>query len=128
MKLRLGGAVFESMGTIKALTGFLAILFVVIGCFEVAPPMMANYSFADDLRNVALMDGGNFQKTEEDVRTDVMRKVKEQNLPIEPKQLTVQRINTPGMSALYIAADYSVTVNLPFYSFDMHFTPNSGNK
>jgi hypothetical protein len=116
------------MGTIKALTGFLAILFVVIGCFEVAPPMMANYSFADDLRNVALMDGGNFQKTEEDVRTDVMRKVKEQNRPIEPKQLTVQRINTPGMSALYIAADYSVTVNLPFYSFDMHFTPNSGNK
>ena len=116
------------MGTIKALVGFLAILFVVVGCFEVAPPMMANYSFADDLRNVALMDGGNFQKTEEDVRNDVMRKVKEENLPIEPKQLTVQRINTPGMSALYIAADYSVTVNLPFYSFDMHFNPNSGNK
>jgi hypothetical protein len=116
------------MGTLKALSGFLAIVFVVLGCFEVAPPMMANYSFADDLRNVALMDGGNFQKTEEDVRTDVMRRVKEQNLPIEPKQVTVQRINTPGMSALYIAADYSVTVNLPFYSFDMHFTPNSGNK
>ena len=124
----LGGAVFKSMGTIKALTGFLAILFVVLGCFEVAPPMMANYSFADDLRNVALMDGGNFQKTDEDVRTDVMRKVKDENLPIEPKQVTVQRINTPGMSALYIAADYSVTVNLPFYSFDMHFNPNSGNK
>ena len=121
-------ASFESMGTIKALTGFLAILFVVVGCFEVAPPMMANYSFQDDLRNVALMDSGNFQKTEEDVRNDVMRKVKDENLPIEPKQLTVQRINTPGMSAIYVAADYSVTVNLPFYSFNMHFTPNSGNK
>jgi len=124
----LGGAAFESMGTIKALIGFLAILMVVVCCFEVGPPMMANYSFQDDLRNVSLMDSGNFQKTEEDVRTDVMRKVKEQNLPIEPKQVTVQRINTPGMSALYIAADYSVTVNLPFYSFDMHFNPNSGNK
>ena len=116
------------MGTIKALTGFLAILFVVVGCFEVAPPMMANYSFTDDLRNVALMDSGNFQKTDEDVRNDVMRKVKEQNLPIEPKQVTVQRINTPGMSAIYVAADYSVTISLPFYSFDMHFNPNSGNK
>jgi hypothetical protein len=123
-----GGAAFEAMGTIKALVGFLAILLVVVCCFEVVPPMMANYSFSDDLRNVALMDSGNFQKTEEDVRTDVMRKVKDQNLPIEPKQVTVQRINTPGMSALYIAADYSVTVNLPFYSFDMHFNPNSGNK
>jgi len=116
------------MGTIKALVGFLAILFVVVGCFEVAPPMMANYSFTDDLRNVALMDSGNFQKTEEDVRNDVMRKVKEQNLPIEPKQVTVQRINTPGLSAVYVAADYSVTISLPFYSFDMHFNPNSGNK
>ena len=116
------------MATIKALGGFLAIIFVVVACFEVAPPMMANYSFADDLRNVALMDSGNFQKTEEDVRNDVMRRVKEQNLPIEPKQVTVQRINTPGMSAVYVAADYSVTVNLPGYSFDMHFNPNSGNK
>jgi copper oxidase (laccase) domain-containing protein len=116
------------MATIKALSGFLAIIFVVVACFEVAPPMMANYSFTDDLRNVALMDSGNFQKTEEDVRNDVMRKVKEQNLPIDPKQITVQRINTPGMSAIYVAADYSVTVSLPFYSFDMHFNPNSGNK
>ena len=116
------------MATIKALGGFLAIIFVVVACFEVAPPMMANYSFTDDLRNVSLMDSGNFQKTDEDVRNDVMKKIKEQNLPIEPKQVTVQRINTPGMSALYIAADYSVPINLPFYSFDMHFTPNSGNK
>ena len=116
------------MATIKALSGFLAILFVVVACFEVAPPMMANYSFQDDLRNVALMDGGNFQKTEDDVRNDVMRKVKEENLPIQPKQLTVQRINTPGMSALYIQADYSVPINLPLYPFEMHFTPDSGNK
>ncbi len=116
------------MGTIKLLIGFLAILLVVVCAFEVVPPMMANYSFADDLRNVSLMDSGNFQKTDEDVRNDVMRKVKEQNLPIEPKQVTVQRINTPGLSALYIAADYSVTINLPGYSFDMHFNPNTGNK
>ena len=116
------------MGTFKLLIGFLAIILVVVCAFRVVPPMMANYSFADDLRNVALMDGGNFQKTEDDVRNDVMRKIKEHNLPIEPKQVTVQRINTPGLSAIYVAADYYVTVNLPFYSFDMHFTPNSGNK
>jgi hypothetical protein len=116
------------MGTIKAIVGFLAIILVIVACFEVVPPLMANYSFQDDLRNVALVDGANFQKTEEDVRNDVVRKAKDQNLPITTKQITVQRINTPGMSALYVAADYSVTVNLPGYSFDMHFTPNSGNK
>ena len=116
------------MGTLKALGGLLVILFVVLACFEVAPPLMANYSFQDDLKNVALIDSANFAKTDEDVRNDVMRRVKEQNLPIQPKQVSVQRINTPGMSALYIAADYTVPVSLPFYSFDMHFTPNSGNK
>jgi hypothetical protein len=116
------------MGTLKALGGFLAIILVVVACFEVAPPLMANYSFQDDLRNVALMDGANFQKTDDDIRNDVLRKAKEQNLPIDGKQVTVQRISTPGMSSVYVAADYSVTVSLPGYSFDMHFNPTSGNK
>lgn len=116
------------MATVKAIGGLLAIIFVIYACFQIAPPMMANYSFQDDLRTVALMDSGNLQKTEDDVRNDVMRKAKEHDLPVEPKQITVQRINTPGVSALYVAVDYSVTINLPGYSFDMHFTPDSGNK
>src|SRR5947209_5686232 len=123
-----GGVSSRPMGTIKAIIGLLAIILVIVACFEIVPPLMANYSFQDDLRNVALVDGANFQKTEEDVRNDVVRKAKDQNLPITPKQITVQRINTPGMSALYVAADYSETVSLPGYSFDMHFTPSSGNK
>jgi hypothetical protein len=116
------------MGTLKAIGGIIAIILVIVACFEVAPPMMANYSYQDDLRTIALMDGANFQKTDEDVRTDVVRKAKEHDLPIEGKNVTVQRMNTPGMSAVYVAVDYSVTVNLPGYSFDMHFNPNSGNK
>jgi hypothetical protein len=116
------------MATIKAIVGLLVILFVVIACFQIVPPLMANYSFQDDLKTVVLMDSSNFQKTDDDVRNDVMRKVREDNLPIQPKQIIVQRINTPGTSAVYLAADYTVTVNLPLYSFDMHFTPDSGNK
>jgi len=116
------------MATVKVLVGFLAILFVVVACFQVAPPLMANYSFQDDLKTVSLMDSANFQKTEDDVRNDVLRRAKEHDLPITPKQVTVQRINTPGISAIFVAVDYSVTVNLPGYSFDMHFTPDSGNK
>jgi hypothetical protein len=116
------------MGIIKALIGFLAIAAVVLGIFQVVPPILANYSFEDDLKTVALMDGANFQKTEEDVRNDVLRKAKEHELPITAKQVVVQRISTPGVAAVFVSADYSVTVNLPGYSFDMHFTPSSGNK
>jgi hypothetical protein len=116
------------MGTLKALAGFLVVILVVVALFQVAPPIMANFSFQDDLRQVAMMDGAAYQKTDDDVRNDVMRKVREHDLPIDPKQVTVQRISTPGLAAVYVAADYTVTVNLPGYSFDMHFNPSSGNK
>jgi hypothetical protein len=116
------------MGIVKAALGFLAIAAVVVGLFQIAPPMFNNYSFQDDLKTVAMMDGANYQKTDEDVRNDVLRKAKERDILIEPKQITVQRIGTVGLVAVYVAADYSVTVNLPGYSFDMHFTPSSGNK
>jgi hypothetical protein len=116
------------MGIIKAFVGFLAIAAVFIGVFQVAPPVMANYSFSDDLKTVAMMDGAAFQKSDDDVRNDVMKKVKEHDLPIEAKQIKVQRINTPGLSAVYVEANYTVTVNLPGYSFDMNFNPSSGNK
>jgi hypothetical protein len=99
-----------------------------VGLFQVVPPILANYSFQDDLKTVALMDSGALQKSEDEVRGDVMRKVKEHDLPIIPKQITVERMNTPGMSAIYVSADYAVTVNVPGYSFDLHFNPNSGNK
>lgn len=116
------------MGIIKACIGFLAIAAVVVGLFQVAPPMLANYSFQDDLKTVSLMDSANLQKTDEDVRNDVLRKAKEHDLPIEAKQITVQRINTPGLSAIYLSVNYSVTINLPGYSFDMSFNPTTGNK
>lgn len=118
----------QTMGIVKAIAGLLAIAAVFVGLFQVVPPIMSNYSFEDDLKTVALMDGNNFQKTDEDVRNDVLRKAKERDLPIEPKQVTVQRVNTPGLAAVFVAADYKVPINLPGYTFDMHFSPSSGNK
>lgn len=116
------------MGIVKALVGLLAIAAVFVVVFQVVPPIMTNYSFEDDLRTVAMMDGNNFQKTDEDVRNDVIRKAKDHDLSLEPKQVTVQRMNTPGLAAVFVAADYTVPINLPGYSFDMHFTPSSRNK
>jgi hypothetical protein len=116
------------MGTIKLALGFLVVVAVVIAGFQIAPPLLTNYSFQDDLRQVALIDGSNTQKTNEDVRSDVLRKAKEHQLDLTPNQVSVQDISTPGLKSVYIAVDYSVPVNLPFYSFDMHFTPNSGNR
>jgi hypothetical protein len=116
------------MGMMKAVVGLVAIVAVVVFCFQVAPPLMANYSFQDDLKNVAMMAGGSNQKTDDEIRNEVLRKAKEHELPIQEKQVTVQRMSTPGMNAVYVAVDYTVTVDLPGYPFDMHFTPSSGNR
>ncbi|MCU1299921.1 MAG: hypothetical protein JWQ87_205 [Candidatus Sulfotelmatobacter sp.] len=116
------------MGIVKLTLGFLAIAAVVLALFQVAPPIMSNYSFQDDLKTVALMDGTSLTKTDDDIRNDVLRRAKEHDLPISDKQVTVQRINTPGIAAVYLAADYTVTINFPGYAFDMRFNPNSGNK
>jgi hypothetical protein len=116
------------MGILKACFGIVVFAAVVIGLFQIVPPILTNYSFTDDLKTVAMMDSANLQKTDDEVRNDVLKKAKEHDLQLTAKQVSVQRINTPGLSAVWVAADYSVTVNLPGYSFDMHFNPDSGNK
>ncbi|MGA9507893.1 MAG: hypothetical protein WBV55_04520 [Candidatus Sulfotelmatobacter sp.] len=116
------------MGIIKAFMGFIVIAAVVVGLFQVAPPLLANYSFQDDLKTVAMMDSAVLSRTDEDVRGDVLKKAREHELPIDAKEITVQRINTPGLSSVFVAVNYTVTVTLPGYSFDMHFSPDSGNK
>jgi hypothetical protein len=116
------------MGTVKAIVGLLAIIGVIYCGLQIVPPELTDYSFQDDLRQVAVVGGASPNKTDEDIRTMVLSKAREHDIPLTGNQVTVQRINTPGLSAVYIAADYSVPVSLPGYSFNLHFTPTSGNK
>jgi hypothetical protein len=116
------------MGTIKFIVGFLVVIGVVYGAFQVIPPEMNNYSFEDDLRQTAVTGGANPRLTDDDLRTAVLTKAKSHDIILTPEQVTVTRIGTPGAPAVYLAADYSVPVSLPGYSFIMHFTPSSGNR
>src|SRR5262245_51881063 len=42
------------MGTIKAIVGVLVVVGVFYALFQVIPPELANYSFQDDLKNIAM--------------------------------------------------------------------------
>lgn len=116
------------MGTVKALIGFLAIVGLIYCGFQVIPPELANYSFQDDLHNIAMVGGSNPHMTDQELIDSIIKKAQEHQLTLTPEQVTVQRIGTPGAPAVYVAADYSVPVSLPGYSFTMHFTPSSGNR
>jgi len=116
------------MGTVKALIGFLVIVAIIYVLFQVAPPELSNYSFEDDLKTVAVTGGANPHTTDDELVATVIKKAQEHQIALTPEQVTVQRIGTPGMNAVYVAADYSVPVSLPGYSFSLHFTPSSGNR
>jgi hypothetical protein len=116
------------MGTVKALIGFLAIVAVIYGGFQIIPPEMTNYSFQDDLRNIAMVGGANPHQTDQEIIDSIMKKAQEHQITLTPEQITIQRIGTPGAPAVYVAADYNIPVSLPGYSFSLHFTPSSGNR
>ncbi|HET7439166.1 MAG TPA: hypothetical protein VFJ56_06670 [Nitrospira sp.] len=116
------------MGTVKALVGVLVIIGVIYCAFQVIPPELTNYSFQDDLRNIAMTGGANPHTTDQELIDSVMRKAQEHQITLTPEQITVQRIGSPGAPAVYVGADYSVPVNLPGYSFTLHFNPSSGNR
>ena len=116
------------MGTVKAIIGFLAIIALVYAGFQIAPVEMANYSFTDDLRQIAMTGGANPHQTDQDLVDAVVKKARDHDITLPPERVTVQRIGTPGAPAVYVAVDYTVPVSLPGYSFELHFTPSSGNK
>ena len=116
------------MGTVKAIVGFLVVIGAIYGGFQIIPPELTNYSFQDDLRNVAMVGGGNPHLTDQDLTDAILKKAQDQQITMAPENVTVQRIGSPGAPAVYVAADYHVPVNLPGYSFSLHFTPSSGNR
>jgi hypothetical protein len=116
------------MGTVKAIVGFLAIIAAIYAGFQIIPPELSNYSFQDDLRNIAMVGGANAHQTDQEIIDSIVRKAGEHQITLAPEQVTVTRIGTPGAPAVYVAADYSVPVTLPGYSFVLHFNPSSGNK
>jgi hypothetical protein len=116
------------MGTVKALLGFLVIIACIYAGFQIVPPELTNYSFQDDLRNVAMMGVSNVHTTDQELVEAVIKKAREHEIALAPENVTVQRIGTPGALAVFLTADYSVPVSLPGYSFTLHFTPTSGNK
>jgi hypothetical protein len=116
------------MGTLKAIFGILVIVGCIYAGFQIVPPELSNYSFQDDLRQVAMTGGANPRLTDQDLTDSIIKKAKEHDITLAPEAVTVQRIGTPGAPAVFVAADYSVPVNLPGYSFTLHFTPSSGNR
>jgi hypothetical protein len=105
----------------------LAIMFV--GGWRIGACEVTNLEFQEDLHDIAAQAGTrigyNALRSDDDFRDAVIRKAREYGIDLKPSQVTVERQDSRSSAPMYIAADYSVPVELPRYSLVLHFSPTS---
>ncbi|HEY4763747.1 MAG TPA: hypothetical protein VIH75_08725 [Candidatus Sulfotelmatobacter sp.] len=120
------------MRRIGIILGTAALILAVLAGWQIGACELANMNLQEDLRDLASQAGIHVgfvtPTSDEDVSLAVIRKAKDHGIELKPTQVTVRRTNPGPTSTLYLAADYTVTVNLLFVSFNLHFTPSSDKK
>ena len=115
------------MGTMRLVLGFGVFALLGLMAFKVIPPYFSNYEFEDAIKNEALQSTYT-TRTEEDVRNAVIKRARNYDIELTPKQVKVTRNGGFGQGSLTIEADYSVPLDLPGYSTTLEFHPSSQNK
>jgi hypothetical protein len=111
---------------------FLAVVsFAALGGWRVALDEVANYQLQEDMEELVSRSHNYIRYapplSDEEFRDAVVRKAREHDIALNPEQVRVVRGGS-GAPTTLIAADYSVPVELPGYSFTLHFTPSSASK
>lgn len=93
---------------------------------------LANVELRDDMHDMASELGARIgfsdSLSDEGFRTEVMRKARKYDIQLRPEQVTVVRSGEGIQARMYFAADYTVPIQLPGFSFQLHFKPESGTK
>jgi hypothetical protein len=110
---------WERISPFLALAGVGVLIYLFI---MIAPPYFNNWQFQDFIEGEARLDSYNF-KSETEIKKDVMRSARENNIPITDEKLVVVR----SPIGVQISAAYQVHVNLPGYPLDLDFAPASKN-
>jgi hypothetical protein len=109
-------------GTIKFILTVLILGFVVFAMFKVAPAYFANYQLEDMMKSEALFATSAIpHKTSDDIRADLWKKVQELGIPATQEQIKVTTNGDNQGSAVTMAVDYTVPVDLVVYKFTLDF-------
>ena len=106
-------------------------LFVIVGVLYTAmkliPPYFENYQFEDAIKDEALRDSY-APKSEDDIRTTVLKKAQELEIPVSEEGIHVRRWGNQFSGTVIIDAAYVVHVDMPGYPLDLHFDASTENK
>ena len=105
-----------------------SVLVVAVG-WSFASCELSYFELRADLRDIASQNAVRIglapASTDEEIRATVVRAARKYEIQLEPQQVKLQHSGTAEDPTLYLAADYDIRVELPLYSFTLHFTPSS---
>jgi len=111
----------------KMTFGLAVMAAMVIAGVKVVPVYFNNYEFEDAIKNEALQATYS-SRSEEDIRDAVIKRARDYDITLTPKQVKVSRTGQYGNGSLFIEADYTVPIEVPGYSTVVEFHPSSKNK
>jgi uncharacterized membrane protein len=110
-------------GKLKSIVFTLIIILGIYVAYKLVPPYVNEYQLQDKMQEIARFGIVN-RYSDEQVRENVFKTVQDLNLPIKREDIKV----TITQAICKISLDYTVPVDLLFYSTELHFTPSSENK
>jgi hypothetical protein len=110
-------------GKLKAIVVALLFIVAIYVAFKLVPPYMNEYQLQDKMQELARFGIVN-RYSDEQIRENVYKAVQDLNLPIKREDIKV----TITQATCRISLEYSVPVDMMFYSTELHFSPSSENK
>jgi predicted AlkP superfamily phosphohydrolase/phosphomutase len=110
-------------GTIKAILWTAILVYGAFVAYKILPAYVAEYQLADKMQEQARFSIVN-RYSEEQVRDNVYKVVKDLEIPVKREEIKVVSNN----DVVKISMDYTIPVDLLVYQQNLHFTPSSENK
>jgi predicted AlkP superfamily phosphohydrolase/phosphomutase len=110
-------------GTIKAILWTAILVYGAFVAYKILPAYVAEYQLADKMQEQARFSIVN-RYSEEQVRDNVYKVVKDLEIPVKREEIKVVSNN----DVVKISMDYTIPVDLLVYQLNLHFTPTSENK
>lgn len=122
----------REMKKIKIILALAAFYVLVTAGWQIGACELANIELKDDMRDMAsqigLRVGYSDVASDDDLRETVLRKAEKYNIALAPDQVIVLRDGYGKNANIYLAAEYTVPIYLPHYTFSIYFNPTSANK
>jgi hypothetical protein len=110
-------------GKLKAIVFTLVALMAIYLAFKFVPPYVSEYQLQDKMQEQARFGIVN-RYSEEQIRDNVFKVAQDLELPIKREDIKV----SVSLQTVKIALEYTVPVEMFFYSTELHFSPSSENK